>query len=106
MQEGQNIQGTPHAGNRWKQNLDAHLTENGYVCNNVDKAFFRYHCNNELMAMLSTTVDDFYYLLRLHIFVINSSTVCVKFLIIQHLASNKTLHFSACVYINPNRESV
>ena len=59
MQAAQNIQGTPHAGNRWKENLDAHLTNHGFVCNNVDKAFYTYHRDNELMGMLSTTVDDF-----------------------------------------------
>ena len=59
MQAAQNIQGTPHAGNRWKRNLDAHLTKHGYTCNNVDKAFYTYHQDGELNAMLSTTVDDF-----------------------------------------------
>ena len=59
MQAAQNIQGTPHAGNRWKQNLDALLTKHGYTCNNIDKAFYTYHQNNQLMGMLNTTVDDF-----------------------------------------------
>ncbi len=59
MQAAQNIQGTPHAGNRWKKNLDAQLTKHGYICSNIDKAFYTYHSNNELLAMLSTTVDDF-----------------------------------------------
>ena len=59
MQAAQNIQGTPHAGNRWKNNLDAQLTKHGYVCNNVDKAFYTYHIDQTLVAMLSTTVDDF-----------------------------------------------
>ena len=59
MQAAQNIQGTPHAGNRWKKNLDAQLTKHGYICNNVDKAFYTYHKDNQLSAMLSTTVDDF-----------------------------------------------
>ena len=59
MQAAQNIQGTPHAGNRWKQNLDAQLTKHGFICDNVDKTFYTYHRNNNLVAMLSTTVDDF-----------------------------------------------
>ena len=59
MQAAQNIQGMPHAGNRWKQNLDGHLTKHGYMCNNVDKAFYTYQHNNDLQAMLSTAVDDF-----------------------------------------------
>ena len=59
MQAAQNIQGTPHAGNRWKDNLDTQLNQHGYVCNNIDKAFYTYHDNDTLMAMLSTTVDDF-----------------------------------------------
>ena len=59
MQAIQNIQGTPHAGNRWKANLDNQLNKHGYNCNNVDKAFFTYHHQGELQAMLSTTVDDF-----------------------------------------------
>ena len=59
MQAVQNIQGTPHAGNRWKENLDGQLHKHGYICNNVDKAFFTYHHNGELQAMLSTTVDNF-----------------------------------------------
>ena len=59
MQAAQNIQGTPHAGNRWKKNLDSQLTKHGYKCNNVDKAFYTHHINDELVAMLSTTVDDF-----------------------------------------------
>ena len=42
-----------------KQNLDNHLTKNGYKCNNVDKAFYMYHQQNELVAILSTTVNDF-----------------------------------------------
>ncbi len=59
MQAAQNIQGTPHAGNCWKENLDNQLTKHGYVCNNVDKAFYTYHLDGHLIAMLSTTVDDF-----------------------------------------------
>ena len=59
MQAAQNIQGTPHAGNRWKTNLDSQLSKNGYINNNVDKAFYTHHRDNELVAMLSTTVDDF-----------------------------------------------
>ncbi len=59
MQAAQNIQGTPHAGNRWKQNLDSQLTKHGYICNNVDKAFYTYHIQGQLAAMLSTTVEDF-----------------------------------------------
>ena len=60
MQAAQKIQGKPHAGNRWKENLDKHLTKHGYNCNNVDKAFYTYHDNTiDLQAMLSTTVDDF-----------------------------------------------
>ena len=38
--------------------LDNHLTKNGYVCNNVDKAFYIYHQQNNLVAMLSITVDN------------------------------------------------
>ena len=59
MQAAQNIQGTPHAGNRWKQNSDRQLTTHGYICNNVDNAFYTYHIQGNLVAMLSTTVDDF-----------------------------------------------
>ena len=59
MQAAQNIKGTPHAGNRWKNNLDGQLTRNGYTFNNVDRAFYTYHRDCELQAMLSTTVNDF-----------------------------------------------
>lgn len=59
MQAAQNIQGTAHAGNCSKQNVYAHLTKNGYICNNVDKVFHTYHHDNVLMAILSTIVDDF-----------------------------------------------
>ena len=59
MQAAQNIQGTPHAGNRWKKNLDGQLSKLGYVCNNVDKAFYTYHQNTSLVAMPSTTVNNF-----------------------------------------------
>ena len=59
MQAAQNIQGTPHAGNRWKKNLDSQLQKHGYTNNNVDKAFYTYHDQTELVAILSTIVDDF-----------------------------------------------
>ena len=60
LQSCQNIQGTPHAANRWKKNLDQQLTKIGYINNNVDKAFYTKHKDEKLIAMLSTTVDDFY----------------------------------------------
>ena len=40
--------------------MDTHLLHIGFKHNNVDKAFYTYHKNGKLAAMLSTTVDDFY----------------------------------------------
>ena len=60
LQSSQNIQGTPHAANRWKQNLDQHLTKIEYINNNVDKEFYTHHRNGKLVAMLSSTVNNFY----------------------------------------------
>ena len=67
MQAAQNIQGTPHVGNRWKENLDTQFTQlnkHGYICNNVDKAFYTYHVQGNLVPMVSTAVDDFLLLFK------------------------------------------
>ena len=60
LQSCQNSQCTPHAANRWKRNLDTHLRNIGYINNSIDKAFYTHHRAGHLVAMLSTTVDDFY----------------------------------------------
>ena len=60
LQAAQLIQGSPHAANRWQENLHAQLTTLGYVRNNIDHSFYtKRNQNNELDAMLSVTVDDF-----------------------------------------------
>ena len=64
MQAAQNIQGTPHAGNWWKENLDSQLKKHRYNKNNVDRAFYTHHQGKELVAMLSTTVDNFLLLFK------------------------------------------
>ena len=60
VQSSQNIQGTPHATNCWKKNVDSQLSKIGCIRNNVDKAFYTHHQNRKLSAMVSTTVDNFY----------------------------------------------
>ncbi len=60
LQAAQLIQGSPHAANRWQENLHAQLTTLGYVRNNIDHSFYtKRNQNNELDAMLSVMVDDF-----------------------------------------------
>ena len=60
LQAAQLIQGSPHAANRWQENLHAQLSTLGYIRNNIDHSFYtKYDQNNQLEAMLSVTVDDF-----------------------------------------------
>ena len=59
LQAAQLIQGSPHAANRWQANLHTQITKTGYIRNNIDQSFYTKHNNNnELIAMLSITVDD------------------------------------------------
>ncbi len=59
MQAAQLIQGSPHAANRWQENLSLQITSMGFVRNNVDHSFYvKYDQSKQLVAMLSITVDD------------------------------------------------
>ena len=59
MQAAQLIQGSPQAANRWQENLSIKITSMGFVRNNVDHSFYvQYDQLNEIIAMLSITVDD------------------------------------------------
>ncbi len=59
MQAAQLIQGSPHAANRWQENLLLQITSMGFVRNNVDHSFYvKYDQSKQLVAMLSITVDD------------------------------------------------
>ena len=59
LQAAQLIQGSPHAANRWQENLHAQLTI-GYIRNNIDHSFYtKFDDKNEIEALLSITVDDF-----------------------------------------------
>ena len=59
LQAAQLIQGSPHAANRWQQNLHLQITSLGYIRNNIDHSFYVKHdANGDIEALLSITVDD------------------------------------------------
>ena len=59
LQAAQLIQGSPHAANRWQENLHLQLTNMHYVRNNIDHSFYtKRDQHGDLLAMLSITVDD------------------------------------------------
>ena len=59
LQAAQLIQGSPHAANRWQENLAMQLTSMGFIRNNVDHSFYvQYDKKGNIIAMLSVTVDD------------------------------------------------
>ena len=60
IQAAQLIQGSPHAANRWQENLHSQLSSFGLIRNNIDHSFYTKHnkFTQQLEAMLSITVDD------------------------------------------------
>ena len=59
LQAAQLIQGSPHAANRWQQNLHSQIQSFGFQRNNIDHSFYVKHDSiGEIEAMLSITVDD------------------------------------------------
>ena len=59
IQAAQLIQGSPHAANRWQENLHTQITSLGFIRNNIDHSFYTKHdSSHQLEAMLSITVDD------------------------------------------------
>ena len=59
MQAAQLIQGSPHAANRWQENLSLQLKNMGFIRNNIDHSFYiKYDQKNNIEGLLSVTVDD------------------------------------------------
>lgn len=59
LQAAQLIQGSPHAANRWQQNLHLQITSFGFIRNNIDHSFYvKHNLQGEIEAMLSITDDD------------------------------------------------
>ena len=59
MQAAQLIQGSPHAANRWQENLSLQLKNMGFIRNNVDHSFYiKYDPDRNIEALLSIAVDD------------------------------------------------
>ena len=85
MQAAQLIQGSPHAANRWQENLSMQLKQMGFIRNNVDHSFYvKFDLNNELEAMLSITVDDLLLSFKMMLYNNNFTKIYPPPLMLQH----------------------